>query len=254
MKPKNMFIIILISIFSIAISIAVYTVISTGSYSKKTNNQFTFYYQTKEQFKIVNKIINQHIDKTASVFFPTESRNSKVKVYLKNKNEAKLDSILSQRSSINGYYLNNKIILRTDRAIKEGPGGNQVIFAKPDAVKTFYHEYVHHLLLKTINKELPRWFEEGLAEHFAHQIIGQPSEKIKPLGFEVITIDENWTKYPSDELYPSSEFYIKKIISRWGEKSIKETIISISEGDSFITALQKSTGQKYTTVINELSK
>ena len=223
-------------------------------FQREENNYGTFYYKKDEEREVITLIekSKEKFEKMATLFFPNELAESKIVVYLQNYEEAKKDNNFKNNTSV-GYYNNGVIKLRLDRAELYNDKGEVVqIFAKPDPVKSFYHEYTHHLIRVITSNEVPGWFDEGLAEYMANSLDGADSKIRSPLPFEIIEDKNNWDKYY--DVYESNEFYVKKIINTWGEIAIMDLLKNMSDGDEFEKAIEKAIGISYEALVFRLKE
>ena len=248
MNKILIFILLTISIF-IILNKSIYII----NYKKEIIEQYTFYYTNQEQLNLIDNIMTEmnNFKKNSSSVFSNEILASNVYIYLEDSKSVKKNKEF--KHLVTGYSSKNSITILTGKVMVELPNGNSYTYQNPNQIQTFYHEYTHVLLYKSTYKILPHWFSEGLADYMSHSVISkQAKESQTLLNFEEIINDDNWDKYPLDILYSSSEYYIKRIISIWGESCIKEVIKNISKDEDFVCALEKATGQSYSTIIKIL--
>ncbi|MFE4813407.1 collagenase [Peribacillus simplex] len=123
--------------------------------------------------------------------------------------------------------------------------------------KDLRHEYTHYFFAKYLNenkiKDIPKWFDEGLAEYVAVTMDGV--EATDPLNevinFELLKSREDWAKQrrKHKELYAQSHYGIRYIIEKNDLNIFKEII-----DDSYNLGFSKSFKRHTNIEINELHK
>lgn len=228
-------------------------VFDSWGYSSNKFRNITFFYVDQNQLQTIDSI-KKNMDNymaIAQLFFLPAAKSTSIDVYMKGSELAKKDDRLSKGA--NGYF-DGYIVLRTDELTNELPNGNAVIYAKPDVVNTFYHEYTHHLIRLTSSKKLPQWFEEGLAVYLANKVKSREREIKNILDLRTVSDKTNWSKYPDDLIYYSAEVYVQRIINLWGEEFVRHILDDVSKGIEFTVSIEKATGLTYPEVVKKISE
>ncbi|MFJ5748324.1 collagenase [Peribacillus frigoritolerans] len=123
--------------------------------------------------------------------------------------------------------------------------------------KDLRHEYTHYFLAKYLIekkiKDVPKWFDEGVAEYVAVTMDGV--EATDPLNevinFELLKSREDWARQRRNhkELYPQSHYGIRYIIEKKDLDILKKII-----DDSYDLGFSKSFKRHTNIEINELHK
>lgn len=220
-------------------------------YHEITFKNINFYYKADSQLEYIDSITLriEEYKGLAGRFFGSELFDEGVRAYLKDAPNAAKDANLA--GGRNGYY-DGSIILRTEPFEELGPSGKTSIFYSPNPVKTFYHEYTHHLMRQISDDKFPAWFEEGLAEYLSGLTLKEKPDSFKLLEHNILEDESSWSKYPSFQIYTSSEIYVKKMIAIWGDHKLRAIIHDVSIGEDFHSSLEKNIGLSYKDAIQKL--
>ncbi len=134
----------------------------------------------------------------------------------------------------NGYYYNKKITIRTGPVTRDG----LVTYGVSVTANTFFHEYTHHNIKLYNKKNLPKWIDEGLAQYLARYIADPENLPGESLPFNVVSLDKNWSIYPTRSLYYSGEYFISKIIKIYGQEKLQKVLDLLAKGNSQYQALE----------------
>jgi len=232
------------------LSLVIVKDITNSEYKKiEISSNIAFYYEDEEDLVIIKEIENKMDDYSrisSEIFDDTDISNDKVKVYFKGPKESEKDKKL--RTFV-GYY--------SDGVIVVGTGKIQSIYyaekdkADAEIIQTFFHEYTHHVN-QSWTKNLPKWFDEGLALYMAARLSGDTERLVNAYVFNVLEDETNWNKYDLALIYHSSRYYIEQISENWGDESIKRILMNLANGDDFSMACEKAIDLGYKEIIKLL--
>lgn len=132
---------------------------------------------------------------------------------------------------------------------------NEFNASSPVVIETFYHEYSHYYLEKTLEKlsiepyKIPIWFNEGLAEYAGYN----GKEVLIPLQTTVSFYDlinpGDWAnaleKSTEADIYTQSYYAVKMLADEFGEEIILQLLKETKAAGSFEESLKNKTGYTY---------
>ncbi|MDN4073798.1 DUF2268 domain-containing putative Zn-dependent protease [Fictibacillus terranigra] len=119
--------------------------------------------------------------------------------------------------------------------------------------KLFAHEYAHHLIISYLtekgkdNRDVPRWFEEGLAEYISYKSIGRAQifSPFELVPFEQLSSVNGWEKATRINSpyrpYEQSYFAIDQLLHDYGRPAVTK-LLTKEDLEPFSRVFEKQTG------------
>lgn len=118
------------------------------------------------------------------------------------------------------------------------------------------HEFAHLLIDDLTKGNYNRWWTEGVAQYVEKRVTSfqfdNPFVKGKPFNYyEIKDLEKSFDKLDQSIAYWESLQLVEYLVDNYGEDKIFLTLEYLGQGNSMANALEKATGKKYHTFIND---
>lgn len=118
------------------------------------------------------------------------------------------------------------------------------------------HEFAHLLIDDLTKGNYNRWWTEGVAQYVEKRVTSfqfdNPFVKGKPFNYyEIKDLEKSFDKLDQSIAYWESLQLVEYLVDNYGEDKIFLTLEYLGQGNSMANALERATGKKYHTFIND---
>jgi len=112
------------------------------------------------------------------------------------------------------------------------------------------HEYTHYVLAQRLSElrlddtDIPKWFSEGVADHFGSDGHVQPTLDSEIIPLRRLSTVEGWNEYrtnPTYDIYYQSSYYIQSLAEEFGSTIFDEILIETEKTGDFQKGFQRAT-------------